>query len=96
MPIWTSSASASGPGVTRLYSVPLIGPIDGSNNSFTTPDFFDNTTICVYLNGVRLLVTSDYSLSESGGAGTGFDTVTILRAKLPRSGDFLNSDYDVV
>lgn len=72
--------------------VELVGPKDGSNRVFrTTPDFFDHDlsgtghTIEVFHNGRRLVQTDtphpglgDYFVEESGGVGTGFDTINLL------------------
>ncbi len=79
--------------------VVLIGTIDGVNMVFTTPDFFLNdgtTSILVYYNGVRLELGAgnDYTLSESGGPGTGFDTVTLPFAPVPPK-DKITADYFV-
>jgi len=37
--------------------------------------------------------SNDYTVSESGGVGTGFDTVTFTFA--PKVGDRLTADYDL-
>lgn len=80
------------------FGISLLGPINGTNLVFTTPDKFVNVaggrTIRVYWNGVRQKALDDYTLSESGGPLTGYDTVTMLAA--PRSGDHLISDYSKV
>ena len=72
------------------------GAIDGDNQVFTTPDYFINdgqTTIRVYYNGAlqREGGSYDYTLSESGGADTGWDTVTLEFTPFP--GDTLTVDY---
>lgn len=76
-------------------SIPLVGAINGSNTVFTTPDVFihipSGLQIKVYYNGQRIFEPDDFSASESGGAGTGFDTITLLFA--PKSGDRLDADY---
>lgn len=75
----------------------LVGAIDGSNTTFYTPGlekfshnlpFFD---ISVIYNGSRLLLLDDYTVAESLGSGTGFDTVILNMAPLP--GDHLFADY---
>jgi len=72
--------------------VSLVGPQDGSNRVFrTTPDVFDHDpagngrTIEIYHNGRRLIQTDtpnpsfgDYTVEESGGVGTGYDTINLL------------------
>lgn len=66
----------------------LVGDVDGTNVTFYTQKPFlvnGSVSIAVYLNGVRLHAgaTSDYVISESGGPGTGYDTVILAVA--PRS-----------
>lgn len=79
----------------RLYNVGLLGVMNGSNHVFTTPGKFVNQlggdTLQLLYNGQRLLEVDDYTLSESGGSGTGYDTVTLLFA--PKLGDKLTADY---
>jgi hypothetical protein len=75
----------------------LIGPMNGANTTFTTPSgdkFVHNLpflTIAVFYNGVRLVLLDDYMLAESGGPGTGFDTVLLVLA--PVAPDHLIADY---
>jgi hypothetical protein len=76
--------------------VSLLGSVDGVNTVFTTPDKFTHDGVSdemVYLRGLRLRsgAGNDYTVSESGGAGTGYDTITFASA--PRSGDNLFIDY---
>ncbi len=75
----------------------LVGTKDGTNVVFHTPGlekythnlpFFD---VSVYLNGLRLTLIDDYTVAESGGPGTGFDTVVLNEA--PFSDDHLSADY---
>lgn len=73
------------------YNVPLVGLINGTNQTYTTPDLFNATTIAVYYNGQRLQPTDDFTLGESGGPGTGYDTVSLVVT--PQVGDHLLSDY---
>jgi len=78
-------------------NVVLIGAINGSNQAFSVPESFlhnpPKTSIQVFLNGQALLLSDDYTLSESGGIGTGFDTVTTV--VVPRSGDKIWAHYIV-
>jgi hypothetical protein len=78
--------------------VPLLGVYDGVNVLFTTPEVFVqsvNRNIKVYLNGVRLFYGSgnDYVVQESGGPGTGFDTVVLVVA--PKATENLLADYRI-
>ncbi len=75
----------------------LVGVRDGVNVVFTTPShehYLHNLpffSIAVYLNGMRLALLDDYIVQESGGPGTGFDTVVLNEA--PFSNDHLFADY---
>lgn len=84
-------------GLTRFrWDVALLGVKNGVNSIFTTPEKFiqsGNFKVLVYWNGRRLRETNDYTVSESGGVGTGFDTVTFLFAKPPVSSSVLTADY---
>ena len=78
----------------------LVGPRDGSNLTFTTPGlekFSHNLPfldISIIFNGSRLALLDDYLVAESGGSGTGFDTI-ILLVPPPVSNDHLLADYVV-
>ncbi len=88
--------------------IALVGPQDGSNRVFrTTPDFFvhdpsvSGRDIEVFHNGRRLILTEladpsqgDFIPSESGGIGTGFDTITLLTFA-PFAQSTLVADYTV-
>lgn len=80
------------------WGIDLLGIKNRINTTFTTPEIFtqkDNVVICVYWNGQRLRLGSanDYTVAESGGVGTGFDT--IIMAVAPRTIDTLTADYVV-
>jgi hypothetical protein len=79
----------------RVFNVALLGVKNGVNLVFTTPDDFvhvvSGETIRVFYNGQRLLESEDYVISESGGMGSGYDTVTMFVA--PRIDDKLTADY---
>jgi len=76
----------------------LLGLYDGVNVTFATPEPFvqdSNLNIKVYLNGQRLRFgpSNDYVVAESGGPGTGYDTVVV--AVPPKSFEHLVADYRV-
>lgn len=77
--------------------IALVGAKTGANYVFTTPGnekFTHNLpflTIHVYYNGVRQTLIDDYMILESGGPGTGYDTV--IMSVPPRSWDHLLADY---
>jgi len=69
--------------------VPLVGILDGVNREFRTQEKFlhgvNGRTIEVWHNGRLLQQASsadprlgDYTVAESQGAGTGFDTIKLL------------------
>lgn len=84
-------SASSGAALVRV-GAPLVGPKDGSNRIFrTVPDHFvhdlagNGKTISVWHNGRRLVQIGtadpgigDYTVSESGGVGTGYDTINLL------------------
>jgi hypothetical protein len=78
----------------------LLGVKNGSNFIFRvlgTDKFTHNLpflSIHVYFNGVRLTLLDDFTISESGGSGTGYDTVILEVA--PRIKDKVFADYVVV
>jgi hypothetical protein len=96
-----TSGSGAGDGFTPRMDIPLLGLKNGSNYVFTTPEKFVHSatlSIAVFWNGRRLRIDRDYDLSESGGVGTGYDTISLTpwslgKSFLPRSGDELISDY---
>lgn len=78
----------------------LVGTQDGLNHTFRVSGgekFVHNLpflSIIVYVNGLRLTLLDDYVISESGGPGTGFDTVVLAQA--PYANDHVLVDYVVV
>jgi len=79
----------------------LIGVQDGANPIFTTPDNFiqgmfgnNEFRILIRHNGRVLQEGTDYIVSESGGVGTGYDTV-IFKCTLPDAEDEIVVDYVV-
>ena len=94
-----------GYGVNYLFrqNVPLIGVKNGANKIFIVPppDKFLNGTfdgnefrIIIDHNGRRLIQNIDYVISESGGPGTGFDTVEFI-GFVPNKCSKLIADYMV-
>ena len=84
--------------VLRVGST-LLGTLDGINRTFLTPEKFAQDSISVYHNGRRLNRTAtlsplngDFYVSESGGPGSGFDTVVLI-SFTPVATSILKSDY---
>ena len=53
---------------------------NNANQVFTTANFFIPDSEKVYVNGMRMSRKGgfcDYEISESGGVGTGYDTITL-------------------
>jgi hypothetical protein len=59
--------------------VPLAGDRDNVNLTFSAPEIFLAGTEEVFRNGVLLDegVDEDYTLGESAGPGTGYDTIIL-------------------
>lgn len=78
----------------------LVGAINGLNQTYLLPNsekalYADpGLKIKVSLNGVRLHegAANDFTVSESGGVGTGYDTITLVHIA-PISGDLVTADY---
>lgn len=87
----------SGPANEARIREPLNGVINGVNTVFTSTQYIDRTVAgkeeYVLYNGQFFVEGSgnDYVISESGGVGTGYDTITFAFA--PRSGDVLEIIY---
>lgn len=89
------SITVNGTSLLRYFQQALIGPLNGFNLVFTTSTkFFASgpSKECLHYNGVVLYqgLADDYTVSESGGVGTGFDTITMAFA--PRANDRLSID----
>jgi hypothetical protein len=78
------------------FGVELLGTRDGSNRVFTTPEKFVVNTICVHINGVRKREAADcdYTVSEGGGVGAGYDTITFT-AVAPWTDENVIADFIV-
>lgn len=84
---------------------PLIGIQDGSNREYFVPSpdkFLDGAqsdgnvfTIFVTFNGLKQEENIDYTIAQSGGAGTGYDTVNFIN-KSPKPNTLLRASYVVV
>jgi len=96
---------SDGEGTKERWDVTLLGLTNGSNRTFMTPEKFahlqGSRTIRVYHNGRRLRQSStasplfgEYHVSESGGVGTGFDTIVFLTFT-PNTLSVLSADYYV-
>lgn len=78
----------------------LVGIIDGLNRFFTTPDKFvydpsGGVTPVLKRNGQTVYLDIQVNkVSESGGVGSGYDTVEFQRA--PKTKDMLTADYFAV
>lgn len=99
----TKGLEVTGTGTARAFlhkvNVSLLGVQDGSNRTFTTPDIFlnedlsgDLLTISIFHDGNRLVEDEEYVLIESGGAGTGFDTIVITAFK-PKAKSKIRVNY---
>lgn len=94
--------SISNLGYSWRQEISLIGIKNGSNRIFYTPEKFVNglfTTgdvfhIEIKHNGKDLYESVDYTIAESGGAGTGYDTINLI-SFAPVSKSLLYANYVV-
>lgn len=82
----------------QRLDIRLDGACDNVNTIYTIPGgekfLYDaDNKIIVYLNGVKQVLGGDYSISESGGPGTGYDTIIVVVAPDPT--DYVTADYYV-
>lgn len=83
------------------FNVALVGTKDGANLAYTLPggDKARNADpgyqVLVYVNGQRW-TPNEYTVSESGGVGTGYDTVTLNAGCELISTDDLEADYVLI
>jgi hypothetical protein len=80
------------------FDITPSGVVDGSNLVFTTPEAFVQSSpfvIRVYRNGQRQALIDDYTVSESGGPGTGYNTITFVSAAKVKPGTVIRVDYMV-
>lgn len=95
----------TGSGNSISYSwrekVSLIGLRNGINKTFFTPDKFINGPyfgnefhISVEHNGKQLYENIDFSIGESGGAGTGYDIINIFSIT-PNAHSLLFANYAI-
>jgi len=103
LPGWIPFPSGGGGGSgTRVFNEVLAGTINDVNTVFTTAVDFVVGSQSVFFNGVRQQpgASNDYVASESGGAGTGYDTITLSVAPRSRAGskpdDRVTIDYEPV
>lgn len=79
-----------------VWNEEISGLKNGVNLVFTTAYAFEVNSLRVYLNGQRLRAGAgnDFSVSESGGLGTGYDTLTFASPELaPLPGESVLADY---
>lgn len=84
----------SGTGGFDVQDELLIGSKDNLNTTFTTITKFKHTSKfkeVLFVNGLRQHIPEDYFVAESGGPGTGYDTIVFTNAPYPD--DILTIDY---
>jgi len=74
----------TGGGASGIIIEVLLGTVDGVNKVFTSSVNFVPNKEIVWYDGVRMVEGFDYTRSESGGVGTGYDTITFVVAPLAR------------
>lgn len=91
-------------GISYLWKedIRLIGLLNGTNRTFFTPDKFINGAYngnvfapTVMHNGKRLFENIDFTIGESAGPGTGFDTINLI-SFTPNTHSLLNATYATI
>jgi len=91
-------------GISYLWreKIQLIGLKDGTNRMFFTPDKFLNGSyasnsfvITVEHNGKQLYENIDFTIGESGGPGSGYDTINLI-SFTPNRHSLLYSTYAII
>ncbi len=82
----------------KKEDIQLVGDVDDNNDTFTIPyGKFINTTeykIIVYKNGVKQFYLDDFTIAESEGLGTGYDTVIFgVPPTTTSPADIITADY---
>lgn len=83
-----------GTGGFDVQDAALIGTQNNINTTFTTPTKFKHTSQfkeVLFVNGLRQHIPEDYFVAESGGLGTGYDTIIFTVPPFPD--DILTIDY---
>lgn len=95
------SQGGAGSGYYWREKIPLIGMKNGVNRTFYTPDKFLNGSylgntfhLTVEHNGNELYENIDYTIAESSGPGTGYDTINIF-SLTPNSHSLLYATYAI-
>lgn len=84
-----------------MQDVQLLGAVDNFNTLYFIPSgtFIEssNLKIVVYKNGVKQVLNDDYVVNESGGVGTGYDSVimTVAPTTVPAPIDVITADFYV-
>lgn len=89
------SGGSGGGGIVDMVHEAPEGDRDGTNTVYTTSNPFVPQTLQFFVNGLRQMLdaagNADFTISESAGVGTGYDTLTLAWAALPQ--DQLLVDY---
>jgi hypothetical protein len=84
----------TGTGGFDMQDSSLVGIQNTINTTFTTLTKFKHTSQfkeVLFVNGLRQHIPEDYFVAESGGVGTGYDTIIFVNAPYPD--DILTIDY---
>ena len=93
-----SAAQGGGGSASAQTTEVPVGVQDGVNLDYHTSAKFVPQPLRLYVNGLRQQVSvlgdADFTVGESAGAGTGFDTITLAWAPLPQ--DQMVVDYQQI
>lgn len=89
-----TGGTVGGTGGFDVQDSALIGVQNGINTTFMTSTLFKHTSAfkeVLFHNGLRCHIPEDYFVAESGGVGSGYDTIIFVTA--PEANDLLTIDY---
>lgn len=88
--------------VIEQQDIQLVGLVNNTNTIFTIPSgtWIQSPPykIIVYKNGVKQVLGDDFTIAESGGPGTGYDTVILAvpPTTVPAPVDVITADYYII
>jgi hypothetical protein len=83
-PVGPQGPPGTGTAAIQVWGETPVGAINGTNLSYTTANAYSAGLLAVYLNGLRMRRTADYT--ETGSQSFQF-------VNAPLSGDSLSVDY---
>lgn len=82
---WLLESCASGSGYTEIRNEVPSGTVNGTNAFFAIANAPVSGSVNIYLNGLKMSPTIDYTISSY--------MITFTTGSIPQTGDILNADY---